>query len=54
MLANNLTSFPYYAEKISMIPFGHSRPAKSAKVLGNYDDNTDIKQGLPIILYLVT
>jgi multiple sugar transport system substrate-binding protein len=27
MLANNLTSFPYYAEMISMIPFGHSRPA---------------------------
>ena len=27
MLANNLTSFPYYPEMISMIPFGHSRPA---------------------------
>jgi len=27
MLANNLTSFPYYAEMISMIPFGHGRPA---------------------------
>jgi multiple sugar transport system substrate-binding protein len=27
MFANNLTSFPYYAEMISMIPFGDSRPA---------------------------
>jgi multiple sugar transport system substrate-binding protein len=27
MLANNLTSFPYYSEMISMIPFGHGRPA---------------------------
>ena len=27
MQANNLTSFPYYAEMISMIPFGHNRPA---------------------------
>jgi multiple sugar transport system substrate-binding protein len=25
--ANNVTSFPYYAEMISMIPFGHNRPA---------------------------
>jgi multiple sugar transport system substrate-binding protein len=27
MQANNLTSFPYYAEMVSMIPFGHNRPA---------------------------
>jgi multiple sugar transport system substrate-binding protein len=27
MRANNVTSFPYYAEMISMIPFGHNRPA---------------------------
>ena len=27
MRVDNLTSFPYYAEMISMIPFGHNRPA---------------------------
>jgi multiple sugar transport system substrate-binding protein len=27
MRADNVTSFPYYAEMISMIPFGHNRPA---------------------------
>jgi multiple sugar transport system substrate-binding protein len=27
MRANSVTSFPYYAEMISMIPFGHNRPA---------------------------
>lgn len=27
MQANNLTAFPYYAEMVSMIPYGHNRPA---------------------------
>jgi multiple sugar transport system substrate-binding protein len=27
MQANNLTSFPYYPEMVSMIPYGHNRPA---------------------------
>ena len=27
MQANNSTSFPYYAEMVSMIPYGHNRPA---------------------------
>jgi multiple sugar transport system substrate-binding protein len=27
MRANNVTTFPYYEEMISMIPFGHNRPA---------------------------
>jgi multiple sugar transport system substrate-binding protein len=44
--ANNVTSFPYYAEMISMIPFGHNTAIPEYPQIASH-----IKQALDDVYY---